>query len=246
MSKSNPVALITGGAKRIGAAIANKLHAENFNVIIHYGTSAQEAKELVDKFNNIRENSAHSFSADLNDIDQIYALANFALTPWGKIDVLVNNASRFYPTPIGEITEENWNDLMGSNLKAPLFLSQALAPSLKQKKGCIINIVDIYAQKPLKQHSAYCAAKAGNAMLVKSLAQELGPEVRVNGISPGAILWPEDNSLSEDQKQKILSGTALQRLGSPEDIAETLYFLITAGAYISGQTIAVDGGKNAH
>lgn len=243
-NKSVPsTVLITGAAARIGAEIARTLHAAGLNIVIHYRSSADSAISLADSLNELRADSASILQADLLEIDRLDALVKKAASIWGGIDVLVNNASSFYPTPVGKITEENWDDLMGSNLKAPIFLSQAATPYLKQNNGCIINIVDIHAFRPMKEHPVYCAAKAGLAMLTQSLAKELGPEIRVNGVAPGAIMWPS-TELDPGVQESILERTALKRQGCPEDIAKAVRFLVTDGDYITGQVIPVDGGRS--
>lgn len=244
------VALVTGAAKRIGAVIARELHASGFNLVIHYYHSAPQAKALIDELNSIRENSAAGVQANLADHSQVTLLADKSLGIWQRMDVVVNNASSFYPTPIDQATEADWENLMSSNLKSPFFLAQALAPALKKNYGCIINIADIYAQRPLKNHSIYSIAKAGNIMLTKSLAQELAPEIRVNGIAPGAILWPEsseksgEEKLTETHKEKILNQIPLQATGTAEDIAKAILFLTKDAPYITGQILAVDGGRS--
>lgn len=239
------VALITGGAKRIGAEIARCLHAHHFNVVIHYRHSRTAAEKLADELNDLRPNSALAAYADLHDINDINALASTAINQWQRIDALINNASWFYPTAVHNSSETDWNNLMGSNLKAPFFLSQALAPELQKQQGCIINIADIYADKPLKGHSIYCIAKAGNIMLTKSLAQELAPNIRVNGIAPGAILWPEQSDkLSDDAKQQLLNKIPLQERGQAQDIARTVLFLVKDAPYITGHILTVDGGRS--
>jgi pteridine reductase len=239
----SPVALITGGAKRLGAAIATILHHHNHNIVLHYKQSASEAKRLMEQFNAERNNSCIALHADLANIDDIKQLAAQAESHWHRIDLLVNNASSFYPTPMPLASEDQWNDIMASNLKAPFFLAQALAAGLKKTRGSIINMADIYADKPLKQHSIYSIAKAANVMLTKTLAQELAPDVRVNGIAPGAILWPEQ-SPSEDAQKKILEKIPLAKIGNTNDIANTVLFLATNAPYINGHIIAVDGGRN--
>jgi len=245
MANPPPVALITGAARRIGAEIARQLHAAGYNIVLHYRHSADEAAALRDKLNGERTESATLVSADLCDLATIDTLAEKALAAWGRMDALINNASSFYPTPVGEIHREHWDDLVGTNVQAPLFLSQALAPALTETEGCIINIADIHAERPLSGHPVYCIAKAGNVMLTKSLAKELAPAVRVNGIAPGAILWPEnEGELDEAAKQTILKRIALKRIGSPEDIARTIRFLVTDAPYITGQVVPVDGGRN--
>jgi pteridine reductase len=236
-------ALITGGAKRVGAVTTKTLHQAGYNVIIHCRLSRQAADELAAELNSSRADSAKVIQGDLN-IETIYNhLIDEAYQCWNRLDVLVNNASSFYPTPIGSITLDDWNNLVNSNMKAPLFLAQAAAPYLKQSNGNIINMVDVHAQRPMKEHPVYCAAKAGLAMLTMSLAKELGPEVRVNGVAPGAILWPE-NDMPEHTKNLILERTSLKRPGEPIDIAKTILFLVRDGDYITGQIIAVDGGRS--
>jgi pteridine reductase len=237
------VALITGAAKRIGAETARTLHGAGMNIVIHYRSSRQEADELSYELNELRENSATVVQADLDD-DNIYGqLIEDAVEIWGRLDVLVNNASSFFPTPVGSITLEQWHNLINSNLKAPLFLSQAATQFLKETQGCIINMVDIHAFRPMKNHPVYCAAKAGLAMLTQSLAKDLGPDIRVNGIGPGAILWP-DNDMDENTKNFIIERTALKRHGEPKDIAKAILFLVRDAGYITGHIIPVDGGRS--
>lgn len=239
--------LITGGAKRIGANASRLLHQAGLNIIIHCRSSVESANELANELNQLRQNSACVICADLDDELAYEPLIEQAINCWGRLDVLINNASSFFPTPIGNITLQNWDNLMNSNMKAPLFLSQAAAPQLKQNKGCIINMVDIHGQRPMREHTVYCAAKAGLAMITQSLAKELGPEIRVNGVAPGAILWPEDGAageaMPEQTKTFIVNRTALKRPGEPDDIAKTLLFLIRDANYITGQIIPVDGGR---
>lgn len=244
--KSGPLsgkcALITGAAHRIGAAIARTLHAAGMDLVLHYRGSVDAAQALRTELETKRATSVRLIQADLHDTARFAQLVAEAAGFKGRLDLLVNNASSFYPTPLEAASESDWDDLIGSNLKAPFFLSRAAAPWLKTSAGCIINLVDIHAERPLKDHPIYSIAKAGNAMLVKSLARELGPEVRVNGIAPGAILWPEQGLTTETQDE-ILSRTALKRAGSPEDIASTLLFLVGEASYITGQIIVVDGGR---
>lgn len=242
MSDSCKTALITGGARRIGSVIADTLHQSGYNIMIHYRSSAGEAQALTAKLNGIRENSAATVQGDLLDIASIPSIVDTTVETFGRLDVLVNNASTFYPTPIELIDEEFWLDLMGSNLKAPAFMVKSAAKHIREVKGCIINIVDIYARKPLPNHPIYCSAKAGLEMLTKSLALDLAPEIRVNGVSPGAILWPEGNS-SLDQSA-LLEKIPLNRMGDPNDIANLVRFLVEEGRYITGQVIAVDGGRS--
>ncbi len=241
MSEAKTV-LITGGARRVGACMAKTFHAAGFNVLVHYRSSKTEVDDLVNGLNAERPASAASVAQDFGQAIDGDALVGAALAQFGRLDVLVNNASSFYPTEVGTITEADWNNLFASNAKAPLFVSQAAAPELAKTEGAIINIVDIYAEKPAPRHTTYCMAKAALAMMTKSLARELGPSVRVNGISPGAILWAE-NETSDKMKDAMLSRTALKRVGDPQDIADTALFLVNS-AYITGQIVAVDGGRS--
>jgi pteridine reductase len=239
----NKVALVSGAARRIGAAIARRLHGEGARVAIHYRGSATDAEALVGQLNELRPNSAAAFQLDLQYTDEMPGLVA-DVTDWGgRLDILVNNASTFYPTPPGDITEDQWDDLIGANLKAPLFLSQAAIPELRLTGGVIINIVDIHAQRPLRDHAVYGAAKAGLAMLTRALAKDLAPDIRVNGVSPGAILWPEDD-MSDAVKKTILEQIPLQRAGDPDDIAGCVLFLARDARYVTGQIIAVDGGRS--
>lgn len=242
-SLRDQVVLITGGARRVGAEIARSLHAAGANLVIHYRSSAAAAIALADQLNLLRPRSATIHSAHLSTEDAPEKLVAAALLEFGRLDILVNNASSFYPTPIGQITVPQWDDLMGSNLKAPLFLSQAAAPSLRARHGLIINMIDIHGLRPLKAHPVYSSAKAGLAMLTRALARELGPEIRVNGIAPGPVLWPEVD-MEADLKREIIDKTALKRHGTPQDIARTALFLAKDAPYITGQIIAVDGGRS--
>ena len=228
--------LITGGAKRIGAMIARTLHKEGMN------TSGDDANNLCAELNSSRTDSAIAIGANLTDESEIESLIPEVIKQTGQIDVLINNASTFYPTPIEDITYDDWNNLMGTNLKAPLFLCKYATPYLKKSKGCIVNMVDIHASKPLRNHPIYGPAKSGLVMLTKSLARDLAPDVRVNGIAPGMILWPE-NEPSDEIKEKVIDQIPLKRSGEPEDIANTVLFLITQATYITGQIISVDGGR---
>lgn len=237
------VALVTGSALRIGAAIVRELHSKGASVAIHYRSSVAPAEQLAEELNAVRPGSAKCFQADLLRVAEIASLAAAVIGWKHRLDVLVNNASSFYPTPLGTITEAQWDDLLGSNLKAPLFLTQATAAALRESSGCIINIVDIHAQRPLKDHLVYGPAKAGLALLTKSLAKELGPEIRVNGVSPGAILWPSQG-ISAEAKASILEQVPLQRSGGPEDIAGCVRYLVCDASYVTGQIIAVDGGRS--
>lgn len=242
-SLQGKVALITGAARRIGAAIAATLHGSGASVAIHYRGSADSARELAARLNDERDASAKTFQADLNETAKLGSLVA-AVHAWhGRLDFLVNNASSFYPTPPGEITESDWDDLIGSNLKAPLFLAQAALPHLRAARGVIVNMVDIHAQRPLKNHTVYGPAKAGLAMLTRSLAKDLAPDVRVNGVAPGAILWPEDG-MSDAVKQSVLRQVPLARAGDPADIAGCVLYLVRDADYVTGQIIAVDGGRS--
>lgn len=235
-------ALITGAAHRIGAAIARLLHAEGMNLLLHYRQSAAGAERLRDELEQRRPGSVALGQADLRRIEQLPALVEQARAAFGRLDLLVNNASSFYATPLGSVAEAQWEDLMGSNLKGPFFLSQAAAALLEAHQGCIVNLVDIHGERPKPGYPVYSMAKAGNAMMVKALAQELGPRVRVNGVAPGLILWPNEPQ-SEEQRQLILGRTLLRRAGSEEDIARAVLFLARDADYITGQIIAVDGGR---
>ena len=239
------VALITGGARRVGAQIARTLHANGMHVVIHYRSSNEDALALQTELESQRPKSVTLVKGDLLDISQLPGIVESAAAVFKRLDVLVNNASSFYPTPLGQATEEQWDDLFGTNLKAPFFLAQAAAAHLKKTHGCIVNIADIHADRPIKRYPIYCMAKAGVVMLTKSLARDLAPEIRVNAIAPGTIMWPEGEAqVSEVQKQEMLARIPLQRSGGPEDIASTVLFLVRAATYINGQVIAVDGGRS--
>jgi pteridine reductase len=236
--------LITGGAKRVGAEIARVLHGAGANLAIHYRKSAREAEALAAELNGIRAGSTAIVPGELLEVTKLPTLVEYALRSFGGLDVLINNASTFYPTKIGEITPQAWDDLLGTNLKVPTFLSQAAAPALRKSRGSIINIVDIHALRPLRDHTVYCTAKAGLHMLTRSLAKELGPEIRVNGIAPGPILWPSGQPEDATKQAKIIERTILKRMGSPTDIARTALFLAADAPYITGQILAVDGGRS--
>lgn len=240
---SSDTTLITGGAKRIGREIAHTMHAAGHNIMIHYRSSAQASDTLVQELNSLRSDSAAAVQADLLDIGSIPRVIDETISTFGQLNVLINNASTFYPTPIELIEDDFWNDIVGSNLKAPAFMVKAAVPHLRASSGCIINIVDIYARQPLPNHPLYCSAKAGLEMLTKSLARDLAPEIRVNGVSPGAILWPE-NGNSELSQSQLLEKIPLGRMGEPKDVAKTVRFLVTEGDYITGQIIQVDGGRS--
>jgi pteridine reductase len=237
------VALITGGAHRIGATIARTLHAAGANVVLHYRHSAAGAEALQGELHAIRPDSVTLLQCDLHDSAALPELVAQAHAAWGRLDLLVNNASTFYPTAVGTVGEEEWDDLIGTNLKAPFFLAQAAAPHLRMERGSIVNIVDIHAERPLKGHPVYSMAKAGLVMMTKALACELGPEVRVNGVAPGAILWPE-NEMDDATREKILERTFLKRQGNPQDIANAVLFLARDAHYTSGHILTVDGGRS--
>jgi pteridine reductase len=238
------VVLITGGAKRVGAAISRRLHAAGANLMLHYRASAGEARLLQAELNHTRAASVALIQADLLDVGKLPSLVEQTLSTFGRLDGLVNNASSFFATQVGDITPAAWEDLVGTNLRAPLFLSQAAAPALRRAQGAIVNITDIHAERPLKGYVVYSAAKAGLSGLTRSLARELAPDVRVNAVAPGPILWPEDGQFDELSRQRIVSHTPLKREGTPDDIARTVHFLLADASYVTGETIAVDGGRH--
>lgn len=246
MQLEGKTALVTGAAKRIGRAIALRLHGAGANVMLHHRHADTEAHELAEQLNTARAGSAVTVHADLLDTDKLPELVAAAVKQFGGLDVLVNNASSFYPTPIGEITPKEFSELMGTNLKAPLFLSQAAAGELKKRRGAIINIVDIHAERPLRNYLVYSVAKTALAGLTRGLALELGPEVRVNGVAPGAIVWPDDGSFDAGVQERVIRHTLLKRQGEPDDIARTVLFLATDAGYITGQILAVDGGRSVN
>ena len=239
------VILITGGAKRVGAAICRRLHAAGASIVVHYRSSAQEALALQAELQEARPDSVLCVQADLLDQDALPRLVQATVQHFGRLDGLVNNASSFYATPLGEINQQHWNDLIGTNLKAPLLLAQAAASELRRNHGAIINIVDIYAERPMHGHLLYSVAKAGLAELTRALAQELAPHVRVNGVSPGVILWPEGTEWNDEERQRrSIAHTLLKREGEPDDIAKMVQFLLRDAPYITGQIISVDGGRS--
>ena len=241
----NKIVLITGGAKRVGASICRLLHENGANLMIHYRTSVNEARGLQAELNLKRANSVAIIQGDLLNLSVLPSLVQETIKHFGKLDVLINNASSYYPTEIGGINEEQWQDLMGSNLKAPLFLSQAAAIELRKQQGCIINITDMHVERPKKGYIVYSIAKAGLVTLTKSLAHELSPEVRVNAVAPGPVMWPENNpQFDELYRQRVISQTLLKRIGEPNDIAKAVKFLIQDAPFITGQVIAVDGGRS--
>jgi pteridine reductase len=238
------VALVTGGARRVGAQIVRTLHGAGAAVLVHRHRSRTDADALIAELDARRPGSAHAFALDLLDTARLPTLIEAAEQRFGRLDMLVNNASTFYPTPLGAITEAHWDDLVGSNLKAPLFLSQAAAPLLRRTQGLILNIVDIHGMRPLRQHPVYGVAKAGLIMLTRSLARELGPEVRVNAIAPGPVMWPEDGSADPARREKIVSRTLLKRSGSTDDIARAALFFAADAPFVTGQVLPVDGGRS--
>lgn len=245
-SNCTPVIMITGAARRVGAAIARTLHEAGADVILHFRSSAGDADALASELDRIRPGSVSMVQGDLCQADIPVRLIDAAVARHGRLSGLVNNASSFFPTPVGTITPDAWDDLMGTNLKGPLFLSQAATPHLRAARGAIVNIIDIHAERPLRNYPVYCAAKAGLLGLTRALALELAPEVRVNGVSPGPIEWPDDDQFSAQERAEIIDHTLLKRVGSPTDIARTVRFLLFDAPYISGQIIAVDGGRSAH
>ncbi|MEQ1801245.1 MAG: pteridine reductase [Gammaproteobacteria bacterium] len=247
MTNASPLAgkwaLVTGAGRRVGAAIARALHGQGAGVAIHYRGSAADATELARELNSVRPGSALAIQADLHDTGKLGNLVEAVVRHGGRLDVLVNNASSFYPTPLAGITEAQWSDLLGTNLKAPLFLAQAALPHLKATKGVIVNIVDIHAVRPLKDHTMYGAAKAGLAFLTRALARDLAPDIRVNGVAPGAILWPE-GGVSDQMRDVVLKQIPLKRVGEPADIAGCVLYLVRDAHYVTGQIVAVDGGRS--
>jgi pteridine reductase len=238
------VVLITGAAQRLGAATARCLHGNGWHVLLHFRHSREQAMALSTELNALRADSCRVLHADLARDEDVTQLAQAAESAWGRVDALVNNASSFYPTPVGDTTAAQWDDLFASNARAPLFLAQALAPALRRRHGAIVNLIDIHAERPLRQHTVYCMAKAAHSMLTLSLAKELAPDVRVNGVAPGAILWPGNAEPDAGVQAEILAGIPLQRLGEPADIARTIAFLLEDAPYITGQILAVDGGRS--
>jgi pteridine reductase len=237
-----PVALITGAARRVGARIARTLHAAGYDLALHYHQSAADMRALCAELDGVRSNSTLALSADLSDDFALPDLVGAAASRYGRLDLLVNNASSFAPTAIGEVSPNDWDALFASNARAPFFLAQAAASHLEKSHGSIVNLLDIYAERPLRGHTIYCMAKAALSMLTLSLAQELAPHVRVNGVAPGAILWPE-NGKSEVHKKELIARTPLARMGEPADVAEAVLWLARDARYTTGQIIRVDGGR---
>jgi pteridine reductase len=245
MDSPTPVVLVTGAAHRLGAHTARYLHTRGWNLVIHYRSRQDQAQALANELNKVRDNSAITLQADLSRPDQIAPLAENAIATWGRLDGLVNNASVFYPNSMEDADGDDWDTVMGTNLRAPFFLVQACLPALRKSRGAIVNLIDIYSQRPLADHPLYCASKAGLAALTQSWAKDLAPDVRVNGVSPGAILWPEgDAGMDPQQQQAILNKTPLQRTGEPGDIAGAIAFLLCDAPFITGQILAVDGGRS--
>lgn len=239
------VVLVTGGAKRVGAAICRRLHAAGAGLAVHYHSSEQEALALQGELNGLRPKSAAAFQADLLDLDALPKLVHKVVRKFGRLDALVNNASSFYATPLAEVDEQQWHDLLGTNLRAPLFLAQAAAAELRRSHGCIVNIADIHAERPMHGHLLYSVAKAGLVALTRALAQEMAPQVRVNAVAPGVIVWPDGSEwVDMERRRKIIAHTLLKREGEPDDIARTVAFLIQDTPYVTGQVIAVDGGRS--
>lgn len=240
------VVLVTGGAKRVGAHIVRTLHAAGARVLVHYRRAGREAETLTNEMNAARAGSARAIGADLLDTGSLPGLIRTAVETFGSLDGLVNNASSFFATPVGGITSDDWEDLVGTNLKAPVFLTQAAAPHLRAACGAVVNITDIHAERPLKNYALYCAAKSGLVGLTRALAVELAPAVRVNAVAPGPILWPEDGSFDEAQQARVTDRTLLKRSGTPQDIAGAVLFLLAAAPYVTGQILAVDGGRSIY
>lgn len=242
-NESRPVALITGAAKRVGAQIARALHAAGYDLALHYRHSRDEMDALCAELNKARAHSAHAIQADLADVEKLPRIVDDCVAYFGRLDALVNNASAFYATPVGSVTPAQWDELFASNARAPFFLAQAAAPQLKTAHGGIVNIVDIYAERPLPGHPVYCMAKAALAMMTLALARELAPEVRVSGVAPGAVLWPESGKAYADQKE-LVARTPLQRAGAPDDVATAVLFLLRDAKFTTGQILRVDGGRS--
>ena len=243
-SLEGQTALVTGGARRLGAAMARALHAAGANVVIHYRKSRAEADALAAELDGRRTDSVRVLGGDLLEPASCTRLAHDAAQPWGRLDIVVNNASSFYPTTVGTIDAETFDDLIGSNLRAPLFIAQAAAPALRANSGCIVNMADIHALRPRDGYPVYCAAKAGLVMLTRSLARELAPEIRVNAIAPGSILWPEGAAADDEAtRTAIVAATPLQRQGTPDDITAALLYLVRDAGFVTGTVLTVDGGR---
>ncbi|MBW4934340.1 pteridine reductase [Marinobacter sp. F4206] len=245
MADTAPVALITGAAHRLGARTAQALHDRGWNTVIHYRSRREQAETLAASLNRIRPESATALQADLSDLDQVRSLGEVSAAQWGRLDGLVNNASVFYPNATPEARPEDWDAILHTNLRAPFFLLQSCLPALREQGGSVVNMIDIYSEKPLTDHPLYCASKAGLAALTRSWAKDLAPAIRVNGVSPGAILWPEgDASVDDSHQQTILNKTPMARTGQPDDIARTIAFLMCDAPFVTGQILPVDGGRS--
>ncbi|WP_426701210.1 pteridine reductase [Rhodanobacter sp. Col0626] len=236
------VALITGAGRRVGAVIARTLHAAGYDLALHYRHSAADARALADELEQQRRGSTLLLQAELADLPTLPRMIEQLLAHYGRLDALVNNASAFFPTPLGTATPQQWDTLFASNAQAPFFLSQAAIPALREARGGIVNMIDIYAERPLAEHTLYCMAKAAHAAMTRSLALELGPDIRVNGVAPGAVMWPSDGKPYDDQ-QAMLARTPLQRAGTPEDVAGAVLWLLRDAPFVTGQIIRVDGGR---
>ncbi|PPI84373.1 pteridine reductase [Marinobacter maroccanus] len=245
MPSTTPVALVTGAAHRLGSQTARTLHERGWNLVIHYRSREEQANSLIAQMNRQRPDSACALHGDLSQTADVYRLASDAVEHWGRLDALVNNASVFSPTPTADATEDDWNTILNTNLRAPFFLLQACLAELRRNQGSVVNLIDIYSEKPIDDHPLYCASKAGLAALTRSWAKDLAPDVRVNGVSPGAILWPEGEAeMNPSAQRAILQKTPLARTGNPDDIAKTIAFLICDAPFITGQIISVDGGRS--
>ena len=240
--RGRPVALVTGAARRIGATIARRLHAEGYDLALHCRHSRAELDALVAELDDVRAASTLALEADLGDVSTLGALIAATIARFGRLDALVNNASAFYPTPVGATTLAEWEDLFGANVRAPYFLAQAAAPHLASRRGAIVNLVDIYAERPLARHAVYSMSKAALAMMTKALARELGPSVRVNGVAPGAVLWPDADKPTAD-RDDLIARTPLARIGSPDDVASAVVWLIGDASFVTGEIVRVDGGR---
>lgn len=238
-----PVALITGAAKRVGAQIARTLHVAGYDLALHYRRSRGEMDALIAELESARAGSTLALQAELADVGNLPCLVSDCVVRFGRLDALVNNASAFYATPVGSVTPAQWDELFASNARAPFFLTQAAAPHLKKTRGSVVNIVDIYAERPLPGHPVYCMAKAALAMMTQALARELGPEIRVNGVAPGAVLWPESGKAYADQAE-LVARTPLQRAGAPDDVATAVLFLLRDAKFTTGQILRIDGGRS--
>jgi pteridine reductase len=243
IAAARPVALVTGGAKRVGAVIARRLHAAGYDLALHHRRSVAEASALQADLERERPGSVLLLQAELAEFDRLPEMLAQCIGRFGRLDALVNNASAFFPTPIGNVQPKHWDELFASNARAPFFLAQAAVPHLRATRGAIVNLADIYAERPLLQHSIYCMAKAALAMMTLALAKELGPDIRVNAVAPGAVLWPEAGKAYADQ-QTLIANTALQRAGTPEDVAEAVRWLLQDAHYTTGQILRVDGGRS--